>query len=84
MTVVNIANYEPSMEDSTVEAQGIFGAEIEMLQWLTRGYIVDNVDEEAQARAYYNKWMRMIIATELIPYERSPQIFHILYALIQL
>ena len=28
MAVINIANYEPSMEDSTVEAQGIFGAEI--------------------------------------------------------
>ena len=80
MTVVNIANYEPSMEDSTVERQGIFGAQIQMLQWLTRGHIVDNVTSTARARAYYNRWMHVIIARELMPYAQDPQFFHIMYA----
>ena len=32
MTVIDLANYVSSPEDSTVERQGIFGAQIQMLQ----------------------------------------------------
>ena len=80
MTIIDLANYESSPEDSTVERQGIFGAQIQMLQWLTRGHIVDNVTPTARARAYYNRWMHVIIARELMPYAQDPQFFHIMYA----
>ena len=80
MTIVDLANYESSPEDSAVERQGIFGAQIQMLQWLTRGHIVDNVTPTARARAYYNRWMHVIIARELMPYAQDPQCFHIMHA----
>ena len=80
MTVIDLANYVSSPEDSTVERQGIFGAQIQMLQWLTRGHIVDNVTSTARARAYYNRWMHVIIARELMSYAQDPQFFHIMYA----
>ena len=51
MTIIDLANYVSSPEDSAVERQGIFGAQVQMLQCLTRGHIVDNVTPTARARA---------------------------------
>ena len=83
MATVDIANYEPEMNDSPSEAKQIFAAEISMLQWLLRGYRGYNVDklpDDFCERAYYNEALWRLVIDDLFPHLRDPRIYHILYA----
>ena len=77
---VNIAEYQPAPGDSIMERRGIFSASIHMLQWLTRGHLVEWVSEEARDNAYYNEALRLLVNRELIPHSHNPELYHILYA----
>ena len=77
---VNIATYQPTPGDSMLERRGIFSASIHMLQWLTRGHLVEWVSEEARDNAYYNEALRLLVNRELIPHSHNPELYHILYA----
>ena len=77
---VNSAEYQPEPGDSIMERRGIFSASIHMLQWLTRGHLVEWVSEEARDNAYYNEALRLLVNRELIPHSHNPELYHILYA----
>ena len=80
MPLVNIATYMPEARDSVRESQNIFAAELGMLQWITRGYGVENVSDEARCNSYYNEALRRMVDNELVPHLRNPSHYHILYA----
>ena len=80
MPVVNIATYMPEAGDSVRESQNIFAAELGMLQWLTRGYGVENVSDEARCNSYYNEALWRMVINELMPHLHNPSHYHILYA----
>ena len=55
-----------------MERRGIFSASIHMLQWLTRGHLVEWVSEEARDNAYYNEALRLLVNRELDPHSHNP------------